>query len=638
MLGTTGDDVAVIVSGEPRFDRPVGDRVTFVGGEADVAGTVSAPADLVLLSGGSVVADGWLEGLREAGYIDGRVATASALVGGRGELAVPLPAEMSFEDAAARVRESSLRIRPRLPAASAPCAYVRRSALELVGSFGTLGEYSRRCQELGLAHVLADEVLVYGSGRSGLPEPAQSDAVRRALGVARRALYGLSIAVDARILKGPMNGTKLHVLELIAALAPVAGRPVLALVGDDLDPAMRAMLERVAGVELVVLRGDPRQRVDADVVHRPYQVNSPADLAVLAVAAERLVITQQDLIGYTNPSYFSSLEGWEAYRELTRAAMTVADRVLFFSAHAREEALAEQLVEPERASVVHIGVDHVLSAGDEESPPPDAAQLGTGEETLLCIGTDYRHKNRVFALRIAEELQRTHGWRGRLVFAGPKMRAGSSATEEARILARLPALREAVIDLGEVSEPEKAWLLRRASLVLYPTVYEGFGLVPFEAAARGVPCLWAPGSALSELLPDEAARIVPWDAAASAVGAAALMRDQRERERNVEEVRVAGTKLRWDVTAKRLLDLYRTTADAPPSPTGLIERSEGTMRSGFSEDAVRLVGPDGALPREVERPLLALATHPNFGRPVFGALKAGYLFSIRWRRSRNGSR
>ena len=34
---------------------------------------------------------------------------------------------------------------------------------------------------------------------------------------------------------------------------------------------------------------------------------------------------------------------------------------MFFSAHAREDALAEDLVEPDRASSVHIGVDHVLT-------------------------------------------------------------------------------------------------------------------------------------------------------------------------------------------------------------------------------------------------------------------------------------
>ena len=39
-----------------------------------------------------------------------------------------------------------------------------------------------------------------------------------------------------------------------------------------------------------------------------------------------------------------------------------------------------------------------------------------------------------------------------------------------------------------------------------------------------------------------------------------------------------------------------------------------------------------ALPVDLERPLLALATHPRLGRPVLGAIKAGYRVSQRWRR------
>jgi hypothetical protein len=52
----------------------------------------------------------------------------------------------------------------------------------------------------------------------------------------------------------------------------------------------------------------------------------------------------------------------------------------------------------------------------------------------------------------------------------------------------------------------------------------------------------------------------------------------------------------------------------------------------LSEDALLLIGPRGALPAELERPLLALATHPTLRTPVFGAIKLGYRASFRFRR------
>jgi hypothetical protein len=97
-------------------------------------------------------------------------------------------------------------------------------------------------------------------------------------------------------------------------------------------------------------------------------------------------------------------------------------------------------------------------------------------------------------------------------------------------------------------------------------------------------------------------------------------------------VRDAGASLRWSTTAAKLIELYRRVCDEPPAPAGLLERSAGAMRDGFSEDAIRLVGPHGALPRDLERPLLALAMHPVLGAPVFRAIKAGYRASHRLRR------
>src|SRR5205823_13774474 len=109
-----------------------------------------------------------------------------------------------------------------------------------------------------------------------------------------------------------------------------------------------------------------------------------------------------------------------------------------------------------------------------------------------------------------------HGWDGVLVLAGPRVSHGSSAAEEAAFLATRSDLSDAVVMLPAVGEAEKEWLLQRCAAVLYPTTYEGFGLMPFEAAAHDRPCLFAAHTALAEVLPTELAMLVPWDAHASA--------------------------------------------------------------------------------------------------------------------------
>jgi glycosyltransferase involved in cell wall biosynthesis len=600
---------------------------------------VTAPADIVLLQSSCEVAAEWLGALRQSAYVDSRVATATSISSGA------LPAEWSFEGAAAVVRSRSLQLAPRLPRATGPCRYVRRGALELVGESaaasapGDAAAFSQRCIYNGLSLVLADDVLVRYRGPGGYEPWTKSlddrpGAVERSLDRVRRALKGLSVTVDARILGRPTTGTQIHILEVIAALARTENVHLSALVPDSLGDEAARSLEAVPGLTLITNAQARAWTGDsADVVHRPYQIDNPGELTFLARLGDRFVITHQDLIGYHNPSYFSSRDAWQGYRELTRTALAIADRVLFFSAHARDDALDEELVEPGRASVVHLGVDHpLISAPPEPVSPEGASRLPPDAEVMLCIGNDYRHKNRLFALRLLDELRGRRGWPGWLVLAGPRIAHGSSAPDERRLLTERPQLSEAVLELGHVSEAEKEWLLGRARVVLYPSVYEGFGLVPFEAAARGVPCMWAPGTSLSELLADDAASIEAWNPQDTADRALTLLRDPSERRRNVDAIQAAGARLTWDDAAARLLEVYEATCDAPATPASSLHRLHGLTSGALSEDAARLLGPGGALPADLERPLLALATHPRIADPLFGALKLGYRTSYKLRR------
>jgi glycosyltransferase involved in cell wall biosynthesis len=637
-MAHTANAIPILVCGElapPGLGQHEGRTVARVDSlEHALAST--RPADVAVVGAESMVADGWLDELRAVAYTDARVATVSALMAGSRPGMVGLPPGTPLDEAATAIRTGSPPTYPRLERPYGACVYVRRSGLELIGAFGDWDRFSALCLRGGLSHLLAEAVLIEVEDDPSLvasPEP--SIALRRSVAAARRHLNGVSLLFDLRNLASQTGGTRLHALELLGALERTGELRIRALVSDEREVAGLSVSEELGGTEVISVAALQEAARPADLVHRAYQIGTPADLGVLGALGERLVITHQDLIGYQNPFYFGSRDRWEGYRAITRRALAAADRVIFPSAHAYAEAIAEELLEPERASVVRHGVNHIaVPPGRQSSAPPTGAERIPAEaEVMLCLGTDYWHKNRLFALRLVERLRRHHGWRGWLVLAGAHMRYGSSAPEEAELLATVPELAEAVLDLGEVDEGEKQWLFSRSDLVVYPTTYEGFGLVPFEAADHGLPCLWAKGTALSEVLPDSAAGIEPWDVATSAEHALALLSDARARERNLDAIRQAGRALLWERTAGQLVEIYAATCDQPPAAGAVHERQDGgLMGLGVSEDALRLVGPGGALPRELERPLLAVATRPRLSRCLFGALKFGYDASARWRR------
>jgi GT2 family glycosyltransferase/glycosyltransferase involved in cell wall biosynthesis len=650
-------------------------------GNVNAGFLAAAPADVVVLNSDCVVAEGWLEGLRRAAYSDALVATASALTNHGTILSAPtrnrpqpsIPQDQTLEHTADAVRSLSLRFYPHLPTAIGHCMYIRRHALDLVGEFdlafspgyGEEVDFSQRCVLQGLVHVAADDVFVLhhagGSfGADGEANPVQKEHDRivearypyyarateaaanatfgrlpRAIASARRAINGLTITIDGRCLGPLMTGTQVHTLQLIKALNATERAGIRVIVQPDLGPYAASELARMPRVRLLPHTDVHPQMDKSDIAHRPYQVSNANDLLMLSCTGERQVITHQDLIAYRNPGYFAGFPQWDRHRRLTREALTFADHVVFFSHHALKDALSEDLVEPERARVVYIGVDHAEPVAPEARRAPAQLEGLEQQPFLLCLGTDFRHKNRVFALRLLQALRERHGWQGRLVLAGPRVSDGSSAGEEATYLATRPELAQAVLTLPAVDEGEKAWLLEHCLAVLYPTTYEGFGLMPFEAADHGRPCLFASQTALAELLPPELATLVPWDAQESAARVSALLAQPEAMNEHVLAIRRAAGPLTWQSTAETLLDVYFATAASPAREAArmaenvlLVEAERDELQRKYTElwqsltpEARTLAGPSAQLNPTAQRSLAAIIKRPLLRRLLLGPVQ-----------------
>ena len=634
------------------------------------------PADVIVLNSDCIVTPGWLEAMRSASE-DSLVATVSVFTNNGTILSLPdrnrpapaLPQSLALDTLAGAIRDGSLRLRPRIPTAIGHCFLVTRRALDLVGPFdetfspgyGEEVDFSQRCVIRGLQHVVADDTFVQhaGSASFSLTEgrealqsthdriidtrypyygswvsrvsTSRSDPVAYAIDAASRALRrGLSVTVDGRCLGPVVTGTQVHTLELITALARRNELQVRAVVpgqlGDYARQALTGLPLEIVPIEAVA-GGDAR----TDIVHVPLQISKPEDLALLDSMGNRIVITQQDLIAYHNPGYFTGNNEWETYRSTIRLALAYADRVVFFSHSAATEAAREDLVDPSRIATVYIGTDHTLDQVPADERPPAGIDALEGRPFLLCLGTDFAHKNRVFALRVLRSLQSRHGYGGALVLAGPHVAAGSSGPEEAEFLALHPSMRDVVVDVAAVDEGEKRWLLRNATLMSTRSVHEGFGLVPFESAEAGLACAFASNTSLSELLPSKLALIEQWNTDATADRLAPYIASAELRADHVAAVRAAGARFTWRATAERLVDLYGSAADGPVAELRKLASTPGGAlglgRLSQPVDAMTegLVGQHGVIPPDLRRPLLAIANRPTLRRMIFGPVRAAYV-------------
>ena len=349
-------------------------------------------------------------------------------------------------------------------------------------------------------------------------------------------------------------------MNLIRALAETGEVEITALAPERIHAGARSFVESLRGS----VRFTTKAPADTDVFHRPQQLPSRLALVECMTHGRRFVLTHQDMILDRTPEFFHGRDAWQAYRGASRAAFASADHVAFFSTHAALDAASDGFVDPERATVVPLGVDHLAMGGEEELPEQVAALVE--RPFLLVIGTSLAHKNRVFALRVLRELVVERAWEGALVLAGGDFPWGSSTADERIVLAGEPRLRDRVIDLGHVSEAATRALYRRAALVLFPSLYEGFGLVPFEAAAFGTPCLYAWRGPLREFLPPTGAIPEDYSAESTASRILEILGSSELRTEVVSAIASAGARLTWERTALGYLEVYRRTVEEPPRP------------------------------------------------------------------------
>ncbi len=264
-----------------------------------------------------------------------------------------------------------------------------------------------------------------------------------------------------------------------------------------------------------------------DVVHYPLTVPSPhVDVPT--------IVTLHDVQHRDLPEFFGPAR--RSFRRLAydRAARSAA-AVIVTSDFVRKRAQDVLALPGDRIHVVPHAIDHtVFRPGDEEREP-----------IVLYPARAWPHKNHARLFQAFGALRETR----------PKLRLILTGGG----LERLDPLPEGVESLGEIPATQLASLYRRAACLVYPSLYEGFGIPPLEAMACGCPVAASNAGAIPEVCGDAAVFFDPTDV--EAMAEAMLEADGRREElRERGLARAAG--FTWDETARRHEDVYRAAAAA----------------------------------------------------------------------------
>ena len=391
--------------------------------------------------------------------------------------------------------------------------------------------------------------------------------------VARVKVDGLRILIDGSCFGPNEVGTQVATLHTIRALTERSDvREVVVALPGSVPAYAAATLTAPKVRAFQPPGGDLHAAGPVDIAYRPYQPVPGWELHRWRVAGVRLVVGILDTIAFHNGGYFDGTNEWMAYRQMILDSVRVSDAVTVISDDVATQMVMHGFpIDAERVAAVPLGTEHLRGDDPARLPSELHARGFAAGEFALCLGVNYSHKNRELATLAHEEL-RSRGFDLALVLAGPSVPRGTTRVAESRIGAK-----EHVFVLPEVAGVERNWLLRHASIVWYPTSAEGFGLVPFEAAAFGTPTVAVDFGPIRELASGDGSReagrspfgsdvpvlAADWTPEALADAAERLLRDPDLALRHAETLRAAARHYSWSTTAAALVDLFRSTLARP---------------------------------------------------------------------------
>jgi glycosyltransferase involved in cell wall biosynthesis len=270
-------------------------------------------------------------------------------------------------------------------------------------------------------------------------------------------------------------------------------------------------------------------------------------------------MTRRDpvLRGYAHPLH--ELFDLVSLRLLRRATLLIADAEWTAHALVAHGGCARELIR-----VVPLGVDHGRFRVTAPSHPVvEEALAGAGDAPIVgFVGALVARKN-LGALLEAMPIIRARVPGTRLVAAGPGTPA---AAARARGLVAELGLIDAVTLLGNVPDDAVPALYRRATVVVVPSLYEGFGLPALEAMACGAPVVAAARASLPEVVADAGVLCQPEPAAiAAAVGDLLLEPARRERVAAAGVERARG--FTWERTARLTRAVYEEAVALSARPS-----------------------------------------------------------------------
>jgi glycosyltransferase involved in cell wall biosynthesis len=229
---------------------------------------------------------------------------------------------------------------------------------------------------------------------------------------------------------------------------------------------------------------------------------------------------------------------------MKRAEVVVAD-----STQTKRDLIDFTHIDPAKVLVIHPGLNQAF-APDPANRPARRQRFGFGlRPVILQIGRGF-YKNLPCVFRVLHKL-RGDGIDACVARVGPPL-AGTD-----RALAQRLGVLPYVIELGAVPDSDLPALYNAVDVLLFPSLYEGFGWPPLEAMASGTPVVCSRAGSLDEVIGDAALTADPEDVDTLVWHVGTVLTNDSVRDALIERGLARAATFSWDKAAEQMIGVYR---------------------------------------------------------------------------------
>jgi len=292
---------------------------------------------------------------------------------------------------------------------------------------------------------------------------------------------------------------------------------------------------------------------EADVIHFPYNWSFPLRKSTPSI------LTIHDVIPLNYREAMPFLTNYFLYRPGIRLAGRLNDRIATVSEFSKQDISKKTGASLSKITVIPNGLRDPFEQDEKlEAELQKRFQLQHG--FILYVGGIHERKNVARLIRAFAKLVQEQGFPGKLLATG----SVSGAPYQDKMKALLDVvvdetgMGERVVFTGFVTDEELEALMRKTHFMIYPSLYEGFGMPLLEAMQVGTAVVTSNLTAMPEVAGGAALLVDPFDVDDITNTMAKLLGDDKLREELIRKGKEVAKVYSWKRTSEEYLALYES--------------------------------------------------------------------------------